>query len=238
MPFSYLAPKRISALRLAQIIGTDTTTLEAAYVQTDIDNMLDGAEIPATAFKDAILYIAKEIAQVIGTNASHPFRSFLYARTADLADNAQTPTVDENGAEIVGVWDSCADAADDIPLTWMPTQTITDELNSFFDDIRIDHYNITGNYIRMTRPLAYLQGCKWSESDQSALYDSNGDCPLPESCLALLCDGVAERGLQVGWVDASNASGYYSGLYRQGLANLANMGQTNVPLASQNVVSG
>lgn len=65
MPFSYLQPKRICALRLAQIIGSDTSTLNTAYDETDINNMLDGAEIPPLAFQDAILYIAKEIAETI-----------------------------------------------------------------------------------------------------------------------------------------------------------------------------
>lgn len=199
--------------------------------------MLDGAEIPITAFKDTILYIAKEIAQTIGNNPSHPFRSFLYARTDTLTDLSSTPTVADDGSEIVGVWDSCAEEGTNIPLLWTPTQTISDTLNSFFDDIDLYYYNITGNFIRGTRPEFFLQGCKWNEEDQSDAYDADEDSPLPEALEALWCDGVVERAAQVGWVDSANVTPYYSNLYRQGLAQIANMG-ANIPLASQNVVAG
>lgn len=236
MPFSYLEPKRICALRLAQIKGTDTTSLETAYTDTSIVTMLDGAEIPPTAFQDAILYIAKEIAQTIADNPSHPDRSFLYARTSALADNSSTPTVDNNGAEIIGQWDSCADSSTSVPLTWQPTQTISDCLNSFFDDTDIFYYNITGNYIRCTRPSVYLQGCSWDNTAQIALYIANGNCPLPQSTLSVLCDGVTERAAQVGWTDGAASAPYYSQLYRQGLAQIA-MG-SSVPLSSTNMVSG
>ena len=237
MAFNYLASKRICALRLAQIAGTDSTSLETSYTGS-WSTMLDGSEIPITAFKDAILYIAKEIAQTIGNNASHPWRSFLYARTDTLVDNSSTPTVADDGAEIIGVWDSCAEEDTNIPLLWMPTQTISDSLNSFFDDTDLYYYNINGNYIRGTRPEFYLQGCKWSESDQSDLYDIDGDCPLPQATLSLLCDGVTAKAVQVGWVDGADVSPYYNNLYQQGLVNIANMG-TNMPLtAAQNPITG
>jgi len=223
-------------LRLAQIIGSSQDTLNTAYDETDITNMLDGAEIPELAFQDAILYIAKEIAETIAENPSHPARSFLYARTAALADNDSTPTVDDAGAEIIGVWDSCAEQTTNIPLTWVPTQTITDCLNSFFDDTDLYYYNITGNYIRATRPSFYLQGCSWDNDAQITLYQANGDCPLPQFTLAMLCDGVAERAAQVGWVDGAQVFPYYSNLYRQGLASLAS--PNSIPLASQNVIAG
>ena len=237
MPFSYLQPKRICALRLAQIIGTSSATLETAYTDTDITTMLDGAEIPPTAFQDAILYIAKEIAETIADNPSHPSRSFLYDRTTALTDNSSTPIVDNNGTEIIGVWDSCAEETTNIPMTWVPTQTISDCLDQFFDDTSIYYYNIIGNYVRGTRPLFYLQGCSWDDAAQIALYITNGDCPLPQSTLALLCDGVTERSVQVGWADAAQITPHYGNLYRQGLANLAGA-QTSVPLASRSLVAG
>lgn len=233
MPFSYLNPKRILALRLAQIAGSSQSTLETSYTGS-WSTMLDGAEIPQTAFKDAILYIAKEIAQAIANAPSHPSRSFLYCRTAALSDLDQTPTVDENDIEVIGTWDSCAEVGTNIPLTWQPTQIVTDTLNSFFGDTDIYYYNITGNFIRCTRPSVFLQGCCWDEASQSDLYDTDGDCPLPQAFEALLCDGVTERAAQVGWVDAANVSPYYSQLYRQGLADIARVGQSGMPLTAQN----
>lgn len=232
MPFSYLRPKRILALRLAQIVGSGQSTLEASYTGSWA-GMLDGAEIPLTAFKDAILYIAKEIAQTIASTPSHPSRSFLYCRTAALSDNDETPTVDQNDVEVIGTWDSCAEVGTNIPLTWQPTQTIADLLNPFFSDTNLYSYNIMGNFIRATRPSFYLQGCCWDEASQSDLYDADGDCPLPEGMEALLCDGVSERSAQIGWTDGAGTIPYYSQLYRQGLANIASVGQSSLPLTAQ-----
>lgn len=196
--------------------------------------MLDGAEIPLEGFKDAILYIAKEIAQAIANAPSHPSRSFLYCRSAALSDNDQTPTVDINGIEIIGTWDSCAEVGTNIPLTWVPTQTISDSLNPFFNDTALYEYNIMGNFIRCTRPSVFLQGCCWDEASQSNLYDTDGNCPLPEAFEALLCDGVTERSVQSGWVDGANIAPYYSNLYRQGLAEIARVGKSGMPLTAQN----
>lgn len=199
--------------------------------------MLDGAEIPALAFQDTILAIAKEIAETIAENPSHPARSFLYARTDVLGDNDPIPTVSIDGDEIIGVWDSCAEVSTNLVLTWQPTQTIADCTNTFFDDTAIYYYNITGNFIRTTRPAVFLQGCAWNDIAQIALYIANGDCPLPEATLAMLCDGVAERAAQVGWVDGAQALPYYSNLYRQGLANLRT--PSSMPLSAQaNPVAG
>ncbi len=237
MPFSYLVPKRNLALKLAQLKGTSQATLEAALVGSWV-TALDGAEIPITAFRDSILYIAKEIAQVIASSPSHPMRSFLYCRTAVLTDNDSIPVVDNNNVEVIGVWDSCAEEDTNIPLTWQPTQIISDSLDPFFDDADLREYNITGNNIRGTRPEFYLQGCSWDNDAQIALYEADGDCPLPEACEALLIDGVMERSAQVGWTDAAQVMPYYSNLYRQGLADLARMGQASMPLASTNPVGG
>ncbi len=231
MPFPYLQAKRISALRLAQILGANQGTLNTAYDETDINNMLDGAEIPALNFQDAILYIAKEIAETIAENPSHPARSFLYCVTAPLSTIDNIPTVDSNGNEILGVFDSCSEVGTNFPLTWVPTQTIADCVNSFFDDTKIYYYNITGNFIRTTRPSVFLQGCSWNDTDQIALYLANGDCPLPQSTLSMLCDGVAARATQVGWVDGAQVAPYYSQLYEQGLASLRK--PTNMPISAQ-----
>lgn len=230
MPFSYLRVKRTLALRLAQIIGTDQATLEAAYTG-DWASMLDGAEIPKTAFKDLILAEAKELAEMIGNNAQHPARSLIYGRSADIADLGSTPAYDQNGVEFVGVFDSMAESGTNIPLTWQPTQTIADLNNSFFSDTSFYHYNITGNQVRMTVPLGYLQGCIFDYAAQSTLYDSDGDCPLPESMEAELCDNVTMKSAQVGWTDAAGVAQYFA----QVAAHDTPLNQgPNMPLAAQN----
>lgn len=236
MPFNYLPCKRQAALRLAQIIGADQATLEAAYVGAWA-TALDGAEIPISGFKDLILMIEKEIAQVIGNNAQHPARTFLYGRSADLANLASTPSVDNNGNEFIGVFDSVADATTSAPLTLQPTQTLADVADGFFSDTDLYYYNITGNQIRHTRPLAYLQGCVWDYATQSTAYDADGNSPLPEVCANMLVNGVAGSSVQVGWSDNTGAAQHYYQLYQQGLQSLL-MGLPNTPLSSQNAVAG
>ena len=236
MPFSYLNAKRQAALRLAQIKGSDQATLEAAYSGAWA-SALDGAEIPKTGFKDLMMMVAKELAQIIGSNANHPARTFLYGRSVDLANLASTPSVDNTGAEFVGVFDSVADSSTSAPLTLQPTQTLADVSNTFFSDTDLYYYNLTGNQIRHTRTAAYLQGCVWNETAQEALYDSDGQCPLPEVCANMLVQGMIANAAQVGWTDG--AGGYRAGvfeaygtMYQQSL-HLLSTGTPNIPLASQ-----
>lgn len=201
--------------------------------------MLDGAEIPKTAFKDMILATEKELAQDIGNNPQHPARTLLYAQSATLNDLDSTPAVDEDGYEFVGVFDSCSDASDNRPCTYQPTQVIADivdNANSFFGATNFYYYNITGNYIRTTRSSVVLQGCSWDYTTQSTAYDADGNSPLPEALETVLADGVAMRAAQVGWVDGDKAS-YFANLYQQG-RQMFMAGTPNVPLASLEKVAG
>jgi len=225
----------MAALRLAQMIGADQSTLEAAYAGAWA-SALDGAEIPISAFKDQILMIEKECAQVIGNSAGHPARTLIYGRSADLANLDSTPSVDNNNVEFVGVFDSCADSSDSQPLTWQPTQTLADVSDDFFSDTALYYWNMTGNQVRHTRPLAYLQGCVWSYDTQSDAYDADGDSPLPQMCANLIVNGVCANSVQVGWSDNVGAAQVDFGLYQQGMQILMSAG--NVPIAAQNAVAG
>lgn len=241
MAINYLFMKRQAALRLAQIAGTGQDSLETSYTGAWAD-MLDGAEIPETGFKDAILSIERELVQMIGNNAQHPARSLLYGRSVALSDLDQTPTTDQTGAEFFGVFDSCADANDYKPCTWQPTQTIADiNDNSFFDDMSgsLYYFNINGNFIRTTRPEVFLQGVAWSYDLQEAAYDADQDSPLPQGVEATWLDGITARAAQVGWV-TGDLFGYYNNLYQVGRQNFSTIGTTpNIPLtAAANIAAG
>lgn len=241
MAISYLTIKRSAALRLAQIIGTSQSTLETAYAGAWA-SMLDGAEIPKTAFRDQILFIERELVQMIGNNAAHPARSLLYGRSAALSDLDNTPTQDNNGAEFFGMFDSCADAVNDKPLTWVPTQTIVDIMDNgadFFGDTAFYYYNLTGNFIRCTRPTVFLQGVSWSYDDAATNYDADGNSPLPQGLAPVWLDGVTARAAQIGWVGGDTFA-YYNGLYQQGKAAFNALGGTpNLPLtAAANLAAG
>jgi hypothetical protein len=238
VPIAYGAIKKQVALRSAQLSGTSQSTLEAAYNAFTVD----GAEVPTTAMKDLILMIEKELAQQVGDNVQSPARKFLSARTVNLSDLDVIPSVDENGVEIVGVWDSVAEAVSNRPLTWQPTQTITDIVDGapgFFGN-NYYYYNINGEYIRTTRPTIYLQGCSWSLSVQSAAYDSNGNSPLPEYLANTWIAGVISNLPQVGWTDSAGVAGMYNGIYERGLQQMAigSSGSSDIPLSSRNVISG
>lgn len=239
MSITYLRVKRQAALRLAQVSGYDANSLETNYAGSWA-TMLDGAEIPLTGFKDAILAVEKELAQDIGNNAQHPARSFLYGRSANLADLASTPTVDNASKEFVGIFDSCADATSSKPCTWMPTQVITDLIDNaqtYFGS-NFYYYNINGNFIRHTRTNVFLQGCVWDYTTQSTAYDNaSGTSPLPQALETVWLDGVAARAAQVGWVE--DKTGYYAQMYAQGREMFSSATGGNIPLASAaNVVSG
>ena len=234
MSISYVHIRRQVALRSAQLAGSDQDTLETAYTETVFADGVDGAEVPTSAIKDLILMIEKEIAQSIGNNTSHPARSFLYGRTADL-DNLDTiPTVDNANVEFVGVFDSCADADDNKTVTYQPSQIINDVRQSFFDDIDLYNYNITGNYITHTRDSVYLQGCVWDYTTQSEEYDAAGSSPLPEAMANTWVAGVMSNLPQVGWVDGAGVAQYYAQLYQQGMTMIQG---GSMPLAAQ-VTSG
>lgn len=219
---------------MAQILGTDTATLEAAYTDTVFADMLDGAEIPPTAFKDQILFIGRELATWVGNNATHPARSNLYGRTVNLSDLDEIPTISNTGAQFVGVWDSCCDASDNTPCTWQPVQTIADLNQSFFSDVDFYHYNTQtgGNFIRTTRPSVFLQGVVWDVTAESDAYDNDDDSNMPDGLAPVWLDGIAARAAQVGWVDGG-VFGYYNNLYQQGKADFNRIGGApNIPLTA------
>lgn len=239
MPINYNLIKRECALRTAQLEGTSQATLEANYTGS-WSTALDGAEIPISSFKVNILAVEKELAHVIGSDAQHPYRSMLYGRSDNLANLASTPTVDDQGFEFVGVFDSVTDSTNFTPCTVQPTQTIADEQNSFFDGVELYNFNITGNRIRHTRESVFLEGCVWDYDTQAALYESNGDSPLPQMLANTWIAGYLATTVQVGWVDGANAAQTYNSLYQQGLQilKMRGDGMINLPLASQNVVAG
>ncbi len=235
MPIPYLTIKRECALKLAQLRGTSSATLETAYAGSWA-TALDGAEIPISSFRNAVLMIEKTFAQEIGNNPSHPARSLLYGASKALADLDPTPSYDSNGVEFVGMFDSCSDSVDHKPCTWVPTQTISDCNETFFDDTALYYYNITGAYIRTTRPTVILQGCVWDLTTQTEAYDADQSSPLPQYLAEGLVAGVIASAPQVGWTDASNVTQQNMAIYQQAIESCRAV--ENIPLASRNVVAG
>ncbi len=241
MAIDYSTIRREVALRSAQLTGTGQSSLETAYTTVNFASTLDGAEVPATSIKNQIISIELELCHIIGSDASHPYRTFLYTRSDDLTNLDSTPANDINDNPFIGVFDSCSDSATNRPLTLMPTETLTDYENSFFSDVSLWNYCIVGNTIQHTRPLAYLQGCSRSTSDAEDQYDIAGSSPLPQMLANTWVAGVMANLSQVGWTDQAGVAGTYSGLYQQGIQMLrmGSSGSLNLPLASQqNMAAG
>ncbi len=241
MPIDYLALKRQIALRSAQIIGSSQATLESAYAGA-FASALDGAEVPISAIKDLVLMIEKELVHIIGSDASHPYRTFLYSASAPLTDLASTPADDADGVEFFGVFDAVSDASDNRPCTLVPTQTIADIVDgapAFFDPTTYYYYNINGNFIRTTQTSVILQGCSWSQTLQETEYDADGSSPLPAMLANTMIAGTLGSLPQIGWSDSTGTCAMYSNLYQQGIGLLQMGNSSSIPLASQqNAASG
>lgn len=222
-------------LRSAQIIGTSQATLEAAYTG-DAAAALDGSEVPLSSFKAQILNIESELAHIIASDASHPYRTYLYGVSAALANLAATPDFDADNNPFIGVFDAVVDGTSGQPLTLQPTQTVLDERNSFFSDIALYNYVIVGNTIQHTRTTAKLQGCVWNRATREAAYDDDGNSPLPPILANTWTAGVMANLPQVGWTDGAGVAGIYNSIYQQGIQILreGKGSQVNLPLASQN----
>lgn len=239
MAIAYNIIRREVALRSGQLEGTDQATLETAYAGTWAGS-LDGGEVPISSFKNQILDIESELAHIIASDVSHPYRTYIYGISAPLSNLSGTPTLDNTSKPFIGMFDSCVDSSTGQPLTVQPTQTLLDYQDAFFDTTELYNYCIVGNTIQHTRTNAQLQGCVWDRDTQSAEYDADGESPLPPILANTWIAGVMANLGQIGWSNSEGMVSMYSNLYQQGIQilRIGAGGQINLPLASQNVVAG
>jgi hypothetical protein len=197
--------------------------------------------VPASSIKEQILNVESELAHIIASDVSHPYRTYIYGISAGLANLADTPTLDDAGDPFIGMFDSCVDGTTGQPLTVQPTGTLFDYENAFFDDVALYNYCIVGNTIQHTRTTAKLQGCVWNRTTQDTAYDASGNSPLPPILANTWIAGVMANLGQVGWTDGAGVLSMYSNLYQQGvqILRIGAGGQVNLPLAAQsNMVAG
>lgn len=238
MAIAYNIIRREIGLRSAQIEGSDQAELETAYAGTWAGS-LDGAELPISSIKAQVLNIESEIAHIIASDVSHPYRSYLTGTSAALANLASTPTLDASSNPFIGLFDSCIDGSTGQPLTAMPTETLFDYEDTFFDNVALYNYAIVGNTIQHTRSTAKLVGCVWNRTTQDAAFDADGNSPLPPILANTWIAGVMANLGQVGWTDGAGVMPMYSNLYQQGIQVLRmGAGGVNLPLSSQNPISG
>lgn len=234
MAIAYSIIRRECFLRSSQLKGVESASLEAAYVGAAA-SALNGSEIPLSSFKAQIINIESELTHIIASDASHPYRTYIYGASASLANLAATPDTSAAGDPFVGVFDSVVDGSTGQPLTLQPTESLLDFQDSFFDNVELYNYCIVGNTIQHSRSGAIMQGCVFNRTTAETDYDADGNSPLPPVLANTWIAGVMANIGQVGWTDGAGVTGMYNGIYQQGLQILreGSNGQVNLPLASQ-----
>jgi hypothetical protein len=195
-------PKRIFAqvaLRTTQLTGSDQATLDLSY--QDAVNLLDGAEVPATSLRDAILASESRIAHLIGMDKLNPFRMDLYGKSDDCASGDEVPGMDEDGFEFVGVYSQITDSDDDTPLTEQPIQVVRRFLRGTYKSA-IYNYALQSARVYHTRTNVYFEGVVWSY-EQAALRfnpDATDLSPIPNALESLwISDTIANLVIE-GWL--------------------------------------
>lgn len=222
-----------AALKSSQLIGTNAATLEASYIAAWTSAVLDGAEVPFSGFRDAVLAIEKELAHIIASDKQYPYRNSLAENSASLANKATIPTVSTTNKAFVGVFSGVFDSTTNNVLTEMPVQTLDDIALSGFSDITYYHYAIVGNKLRHTVTNAYFAGCVWDYTTQLAAYNANGNSPLPQVLENTWICGVLASLPQVGWVDGAGTFQNYAQMYQNGIQMLKT-GDLSMPIIPNN----
>ena len=198
MTTTYSQITRQIALRINAITGPVEPTLETNYTTVPFTSTQGNAStiFNYTSIKDAILNTEGRLADAIASTGDHPYRAYLISTTNTLVNGATLPSLDHAGEQIIGVWGSVFDAADNTKVYRAKSisQVIRRNTNPngryrvtvywfFMDDLNIYH---TGAGVK-------CQVCVYSRDNQSTIFDANGAMLLPDSLAdALVCGAVSE----------------------------------------------
>lgn len=165
--------------------GGDTSAREAMYAAASIaafNATLTGVEVTPSAFRSAILAVAKELAAMVGSSSNALLRNTLSADSSPLLSGAQIPSTDSAGRQFIGSLSGFSDATDGISLTEGTKQQVDRRIanNGSFFKIPAYQFYEDSTVIRHTRLSVVANGCVWDEAAQAAAYDASGSCPLPQ----------------------------------------------------------
>lgn len=215
-------PKRIlaqAALRALQLTGTAQATLETSYNTANLASVMDGADVPYSALRDAVLAVEAELAEVIANDKANPYRNLLYGRSEDLPSESQLPVTDQDGVRFVGIFSQVNDSTDNMPLTEQPVQVIRRFLRGSYTTEIYNYAMLAGSIIH-TRDNVYLEGCVWSRTTALARMDtaSTSLSPLPTSLESTWVARTIAYLAQEGWL--TSEAGYYSNFAQSGIERL------------------
>lgn len=171
------------AIRISALVGAQAAALETTYNTRPLTSAnFKSAVFPFGACKDAVLLAEEKLAGWIAATANHPWRIWLNAQTATLANRALLPNV-VGSDPIIGVYGSIYDSSDSRVLTEQPLEVIeriTANAGSFFRR-QYYHYKVEGNRVYHTRTLARLDACVYNRTTQKSRIDANNAILLPDT---------------------------------------------------------
>lgn len=149
-----------AALRISALIGVESAALNTTFLVRPLTQAnFQSTVFPFSAVKTALQMAEGKLARAVA-NSNDPMRDYLHSTTAVLANQAQLPSLDINGKQIIGVWGDVHDAVDGKPCrpnSLVNIQRIIDNagsrylLQSYFYNRTRDriYHTRTGNGVKM-----------------------------------------------------------------------------------------
>lgn len=188
MSISYQKLGKAIALRSNQLRdGVDAAALEADYSAADLDDIMDGADVPYTALKTDIINVEAAIAAMIGISSNTVLRSSLMLE-ADV-DSGEPLRTNVGAKKFYGKFDGVFDADTDMPLKFTDQETVERRITNpgGFFKVKQNIYAFVGTKIIYfcSSGYAVIRGVGWSRAVAEAAFDAEGDSVMHDSLFLL-----------------------------------------------------
>lgn len=251
MAISYPLLGKAIALRANQLGDAATAAeLEAAYSGEDLDDIMEGVDVPYTALKTDILNVAAAIVAMIGNSSNELLRSAFRAEVP-VESGGALPT-SKGTKKFYGKFDGVFSASSGYPLKFTDKETVQRRLRNAgaFFKLHQNLYAIEGTtIIYVCSPNgggvcscqttcscrsgdAVIRGVAWSRGTEAALFDAKGDSLLPDQTALLWQNMVLANISQEKFF--REAAAFYNGLAAQ---NARDIGLVFDPGAISEVVT-
>lgn len=181
MAFTYHDIVADAALRISALIGVESAALNTTFLVRPLTQAnFQSTVFPFEPVKTAVLMAEGKLACAIA-HSNDPMRDYLHSTTAALANQAQLPSLDVNGKQIIGVWGDVHDASDGKPcrLNTLPNiQRIIDNAGSRYL-LQSYFYNRTRDRVYHTRTTVKIDCCFYDATTQETAIDNDSAVLLP-----------------------------------------------------------
>jgi hypothetical protein len=181
MAFTYHDIVADAAIRISALIGVDSAALNTTFLVRPLTQAnFQSTVFPFEPVKTAVLMAEGKLARAIA-NSNDSMRDYLHSTTAALANQAQLPSLDVNGKQIIGVWGDVHDASDGKPCrpnTLANIQRIIDNAGSRYL-LQSYFYNRTRDRIYHTRTTVKIDCCFYDAVTQETAIDNDSAVLLP-----------------------------------------------------------